>query len=190
MKTLDQIAIEHQTDKASQFTRTYGKPHDYCRHYERVFDRLRFHKIKLLEVGVGGGESIQTWLEYFKTGRIYGVDIVNDTNPYNSTAPQEIERYAFFNGDQSLKKGWDTFLEIFGEDWNIIIDDGSHILSDIITTFDALWTNVVSGGFYCIEDLAGQHMDWLRGLMDKMNAGESDIDSISFSRGLAILRKK
>jgi hypothetical protein len=84
MKTLDEIGIFHQTDKASQFTRTYAKPHDYLRHVEPFFAPMRPHRISLVEIGAAGGESIKTWLDYFDDALVFGVDIVQGTNPYNT----------------------------------------------------------------------------------------------------------
>ena len=36
--------------------------------------------------------------------------------------------------------------------FDIIIDDGSHKLSDIVTALSSLYKNLRSGGFYIIED--------------------------------------
>src|SRR5579863_4575669 len=63
--TLDQLMIKHQSDKASQFTRTWAKPHDYCRHLELFLEPIREMPVKILEIGCGGGESIRAWLEFF-----------------------------------------------------------------------------------------------------------------------------
>src|SRR5258705_6198874 len=91
--TLDELAIKHGTDKASQFTRTYAKPHDYCRHLEGFFEPMRNHYINLIEIGVGGGESIKTWLDYFLAAQIYGVDLRHDTNEWDSLGASPINRY-------------------------------------------------------------------------------------------------
>lgn len=40
-----------------------------------------------------------------------------------------------------------------GGHFDAIIDDGSHLASDIMNTFDALWPHVNPGGVYFIEDL-------------------------------------
>ena len=37
--------------------------------------------------------------------------------------------------------------------FDIVIDDGSHIGSHIAASFSALWTAVIPGGMYVIEDL-------------------------------------
>lgn len=192
MKTLDAIMIECQSDKASQFTRTWAKPHNYCVHYDKLFEPIRFEHFKLLEVGVGGGESVQAWLEYFNNACVMGVDLVKNTNPWNDTlcAAYPNPRYAFSQGDQSSEAFWNEFIDERGKDWQIIIDDGSHVLSDIMTTFNALWPHVVSGGLYCIEDLTEEHAGWLSDRMRVLNMADSGCDSIHLSRQLAIFKKR
>jgi hypothetical protein len=40
-----------------------------------------------------------------------------------------------------------------GPDFDIIIDDGSHVGEHILTSFKILWSTVKPGGYYIIEDL-------------------------------------
>ena len=199
MKTLDQIMIECESDKASVFTRTYAKPHNYCVHLERFFEPIRHNPIKLLEIGVGGGESIRAWLEYFPNAKVFGVDIVSNTNIWNT--PGEIifsvtkckdHNYIFSCGDQSDPKFWQKFIEVHGGDWDVVIDDGSHLSKDSATTFGALFPVLKSGGIYEIEDLSfdAGTLRWLETFVRGLHAGHDYIDSIYFARELAILRKK
>ena len=83
-----------------------------------------------------------------------------------------------------------------------MIDDGSHINTDIITTFNELWPHVKPGGFYCIEDLNTSygvgsifvnpnlpaHFEWLKDKLDEINQ-QAGIDFIQFSKELAVFRK-
>ena len=192
MKTLDTIAIEQQTDKASQFSRTYAKPHDYCRHLEVFFAPRRDHPLKLLEIGVGGGESVRTWLEYFPNAHVVGVDKVEKTNTWNTPGSKLHARYKFCQGDQSSKTFWACFLADFGSNWDIIIDDGSHDSSHMMITFECLWPHLLSGGIYEIEDLgvAPKAREWLSQISADIHTRAMEIDSFYFARELAILRKK
>ena len=205
MNTLDEIAIKCGADKGSRHP---VRGHDYAVHYDMAFSFLREEKIKLLEVGVGGGESIRMWLDYFQAAHVYGCDIVSDTNPFNTHypagTPNPNPRYDFLQGDQGSKTHWACYLAFAGRDFSIIIDDGGHFSGQIITTFECLWPAVVPGGFYCIEDLAAgstvgtvfltpnypSHMDFLKGLIEKMNLGENDIAEIHLSPELAIIQKR
>jgi hypothetical protein len=207
MKTLDQIGIEQQTDKASQFSRTYAKPHDYLRHMELFFAPLRETPIKLVEIGVGGGESVRTWLQYFKWAWVLGIDNVHDTNQWNtpkkwsaSSDSREVDgydRYAFMAADQNDPVFWACFAADLGKTVDIAIDDGSHEPQGIITSFNGLWPLVKPGGYYCIEDLGcgfsspcfPSHYEWLNSLVNEINRGTFGIDSMYFSKELCVLRK-
>jgi len=203
MKTLDEICIEKGADKGSTHP---VKGHDFARHYDRFFSPLRFDKLQLLEIGVGGGESVQSWLEYFPSAYVYGVDIVSNTNPWNNPDPDHRAdpRYRFLQGNQSDKTMWACLCANWGSDFDIIIDDGSHINTDIIASFNFMWDCITPGGLYCIEDLgsgytpgsvhvhpgAPPHSAWLHAFVDKLNTSPGGIDSVYFAPELAIIRKR
>lgn len=201
MKTLDELAITYGTDKGTlKADFPDGRGHGYAPQYDRLFAALRQMPVTLLEIGVGGGESIMMWLEYFPLAKVIGVDTTRDTNKWNT--PGTIDRYTFVNGDQSCKTFWACFLADYGNNWDIVIDDGSHRADHIITTFECLWPAVSPRGLYAIEDLgcsygAGSvhvvngwpsHMDWLKAKLDEINLGH-EIEWAHFSKELAVFKK-
>ena len=191
MKTLDEIALdekEFETDKSSKY-------HDYMRRYEPFLESLRPAHIRLLEIGVNMGASILAWLKYFPNAHVFGVDIEPRTRPNH-------DRYTFVRGDQSKPDFWERFTQDHPGKFDVIIDDGGHTSGQIITSFTMHWPHVVHGGVYAIEDLACaytpdcltpgfiNHMDFLLGLMHHINQGHLEIDSLTFSKELAIFRKQ
>ena len=204
--TLDELMQKHGSDKASVFTRTYAKPHDYCRHLSLFLEPIRSRPVKMLEVGCGGGESVKGWLDYFpdEDSEIYSVDIVSGTNNWDTANAMKLiePRYTFVQGDQGIPSFWEKFIGEHGAGWDFVADDGSHVNTDIIVSFIALWPYVKPGGFYAIEDLGTaygnspffvkanlpNHMDFLKGKIDELNKG-GDIDSMTFSKELCVLRK-
>jgi len=199
IKTLDEICVECGTDKASVHP---VKGHGYAFHYEKWFSPVRCSAVKLLEIGVGGGESIRAWLEYFGDTKIFGVDIVQNTNIYNTRSCNST-KYTFTHGIQESEVFWQCFIADHGKDWDIIIDDGGHFNNQVVTSFKCLWPVLKSGGLYCIEDLgvsygAGSifltpgwpnHMDFIKDMLDQINHGD-EIESLYFAKELAIIRKK
>lgn len=198
IQTLDEIAILHGTDKATIHP---VKGHGYTPHYAKHFEPLRDAPLKVLEIGVGGGESIKTWLDYFSQAKIWGLDVVRDTNSWN-TKGLEAYRYTYVHGDQSDPTMWQCFLADHGGKWDIVIDDGGHSSQQIITSFNALWPQLAPGGFYCIEDLATcyggeffcpknwpNHMDFILATMHEINQGTRDTRSLYFAQELAIFQK-
>ena len=61
-------------------------------------------------------------------------------------------------GDQSQDDVLDQWLAQTGGQFDVIIDDGSHKNSHILTSFMKLWPALLPGGIYFIEDL---HVGWL-----------------------------
>jgi hypothetical protein len=135
---LDLIGIRRATDKSSLIG-------DYLRHYERIFKDIRNEAFTLLEIGVFRGGSVQTWEEFFAKARIVGVDIDPSCRSYAS------ERVTIEIGSQNDAR----FLHQLTTKYQptVIIDDGSHLASDVIFTFERLFPTLPSGGIYVIEDL-------------------------------------
>ena len=166
-------------------------------HLEPFFEPLRDKPIKLLEIGVGGGESIRTWLEYFSNAEVFGVDIVLNTNEWNRPGLVKgvkglIHRYTFTQGHQADVALWDRFTTNICEQLDIIIDDGSHYAIDMKNTFTCLWAHLRSGGLYVVEDLNFDRNSrvWLEGLISHVHDSTFNIDSIYFARELCVMRKR
>ncbi len=137
---LDKIGLKYQTDKASHW-------HNYLVKYEKHFEKYKDEPIKLLEIGVSNGNSLKMWKEYFPKAQIYGIDI----NPICKDF--EEDRIKIFIGDQSNQGFLINILQEIGM-FEIIVDDGSHIMKDIIKSFEYLFINgLKDNGLYVIEDL-------------------------------------
>lgn len=193
MKTLDDIANQHGTDKGTG----HQEPHSYTPYYAMFLEALRDAKLKVLEIGVGNGNSIRMWLDYFPNSEIHGVDISGSPMVFD-------ERYAFSCGDQSSPDFWESFIAQHGGLFDLIVDDGGHFTEQIFTSFIQLWPHMKAGGIYVIEDLEVAydpvycavkaknqmgHMDFVKDMLDIINKG-GDIEWIHFSKGLAIIKKK
>ena len=141
---LTKLAIKYGTDK-------WGS-HYYTQHYHTFFHHLREQPIKFLEIGVGGyndpekgGESLRMWKEYFPKAQIYAIDICDKSL-------LEEERITIYKGSQVDKKFLKKIVNEIGE-FDIIIDDGSHLNEHIIKTFQILFPTLKKNGIYAIEDL-------------------------------------
>ena len=138
MNTLDYIALKYGTDKSSEY-------HNYCNKYEKYFPFNRNDKIKILEIGVLNGKSLKTWKDFYYNSEVIGIDIDEKCLQYNEPRIQiEI-------GSQNDPDFLNTIKQKHGE-FDLIIDDGSHMNSDVIFSFEQLFGSVKSGGLYVVED--------------------------------------
>lgn len=139
--TLDELSVKYGTDKGSL-------KHNYMPFYEK---HLPKNPKKILEIGVLKGRSIAMWSEYFPDTEIHGLDLFSDHT--------EDEVRSFLLDDCGcnnfvLHKGnqCDYILldKLRNENFNVIIDDGSHNSRDQMITFFGL---MHKNCYYFIEDL-------------------------------------
>jgi len=129
---------EHGTDK----NRCKKWGHCYGLAYDHIFEKFdKNDKIDIIEVGTEYGASLIAWKEFFPNANVAGIDIVDRAE--NKRA--DIEYIISDVKDLKPEKEYD-----------IVIDDGSHKLSDVIHTVKNFKLKV--GGIMIIEDCqAPQH---------------------------------
>ncbi len=114
--------------------------------YEECFRSYIANRPNVLEIGVQNGGTLQILNTYLKNAVLYGVDI--DPKVLNLTLDANIHVYNFnITDEQSINQYFKNLK------FDIIIDDGSHICSDIIQTFKLFFSKLKPGGVFLIEDL-------------------------------------
>jgi hypothetical protein len=139
---MSDLEIDHEIDPLTRLAIKYGTDkwgaHFYTPLYHELFSQLRERPVRLLEIGVGGdhlktvgGASLAMWAEYFSSGQITGIDIVEKRLALNP-------RVRLLQGSQAdpafLKKVCDE-----RGPFDIIIDDGSHVPKQLVTSFNILF---------------------------------------------------
>ena len=138
MKYLDKIGLEYGTDKSSDF-------HDYLNKYEKYINFDRNDNIKILEIGIAEGKSLKMWKDYFINSTILGIDIRPECKNY------EEERIFVEIGDQTNEHFLSEVSEKYGP-FDLIIDDGSHMNYDVITTFNMMFKNLSNKDYSSITN--------------------------------------
>jgi hypothetical protein len=148
MKTLSELSKKYPTDK--DFTHNY-----YNSVYENFFSPIK-NDVKLVcEIGIGGfwgemnwlpGNSLKVWRDYFTNAEILGLDIVKHENI------DDLDRIQIDWIDQSKL---DVVVDYSNKlnNYDIIVDDGSHNIYDQQITFAHFFKSLKSSGIYVIEDL-------------------------------------
>jgi hypothetical protein len=129
--------------------------HRYLDVYDPILAPWVGKKIKLLEIGIHKGGSLQLWRDYFQLGSIIGIDI---------KLPQGFvpgERIQIFKGSQADEQFLSEVAnKTAPEGFDIIIDDASHIGALTKTAFWHLFDNHLKpGGLYVIEDWGTGYLD-------------------------------
>jgi hypothetical protein len=152
------------TDTADFFGCDKGTlDHNYTPHYERQLAHLKSEPINLLEIGVACGASLKMWSRFFPYAKVTGVDIRPECEALCSGYPNVRIVIA------------DATRQVVAGEYDVIIDDGSHLPGHIVKTFSLYWPKLKPGGFYFIEDLRCTHsFNYLT--YSKIPAAESDKD--------------
>ena len=109
--------------------------------------------------------------------QIVGIDIRPECAAF------EEDQIAIRIGDQSDRGFLQSVLDEFGSP-DVVLDDGSHIMSHLKATFDFLYPRIVPTGVFLVEDLhtaywkeyegglqkPGSFIEYAKNLIDELNA--------------------
>ena len=137
--------------------------------YDQIFARYldAGKPVRMLEIGVLNGGSLEVWKKSLPPGsEVHGLDIDPKCQALEFSAG--IHFHLGNATDDALMN------RLFaGMEFDIILDDGSHECTDVISTFLNLFAKVRPGGIYIVEDLHTSYMDtWGYGLLYKSSSVE------------------
>jgi Methyltransferase domain len=127
-----------------------GRLLDKWVHYFPIYDRhlspYRGQAVKLLEIGVFRGGSLDMWKWYLgASSTLVGIDIDEDA------ARQADSRCTVLIGDQADRDFLGSVVEQHGP-FDIIIDDGGHTMEQQVASAESLFPSLNEGGVYLVED--------------------------------------
>lgn len=146
--------------------------------YERHFRDFVYEPVTMLEIGCGLGGSLQMWKRYFGPhATIVGIDIVPECKTY------EEDQIEVRIGPQQDTDFLQALIDEFGPP-DIVLDDGSHMMSHMVKTFEYLYPRISRNGVYMVEDLhtayweeyeggfrrLGTFIERCKPLLDELNA--------------------
>jgi hypothetical protein len=149
--------------------------------YERHFSPFVNRTMTFIEIGVSKGGSLQLWKRYLGPfAQIVGIDIVPACKVF------EESQIAVRIGDQSDPQFLSQIIEEFGSP-DVVLDDGSHMMSHISASFQFLYPRMSKNGVYMVEDLhtaywqefegglrrEGSFIEQAKAFIDELNADHS-----------------
>lgn len=188
--------------------------HKYTELYEELFAPIRYLSVRILEIGYARGRGTRMLAEYFPRAIIHSFDIDPDRKSYGNLTKELQGRIKIYQGDQSNPDSIQNVLQqVYNgpknadkrghRQFDIIIDDGSHLPEHQQISFKKLWPEVKVEGLYIIEDFHVHYrekkhktIDWLFNMIHELNCygnkyAEStlDIKTITFARNEVIITK-
>ena len=146
---LDKLFIHFNCDKGSHcfFDKEKIVSHNYSAFYDKYFKIIKKNKISLLELGSHEGKGLASFFFYFPNSNLIGANINPFQMRFNS------KRISELFVDVSSSRSISSLSGYLKKNPDIIIDDASHNLKDILTAFGILFKKLKSGGCYVIEDM-------------------------------------
>ena len=174
----DKLLETHQTitDKKSV--------HNYIDFYDLVLHKFKDKAINFLEIGLFYGDSTKLWDSYFTNPKTKIFSFDKKLKRFNKA----IQRYEYSNRvylnllnhrdliikreefvpivpDRDCERFFDTIVTT---QFDIVIDDGSHLLRDQIISVKFALNNLKKGGVLIIEDVPPEHVEELLVLDDRL----------------------
>lgn len=206
MKTRD--AFEGHRKPGSRFITKYE---NYFGIYDRYLSELSGKPLKMIEIGVQHGGSLQMWREVLGPDSVvHGIDI------YAACKRYEEDGIKVFIGDQSDHAFLKSVIDEIGQ-VDFILDDGSHIPHHQIESFKYLFEHgLKDGGAYLVEDChtsywpryggglrkRGSFIEYAKNIADDANYWHMDdkpsempwasarVESVEFYSSVVAFRKK
>jgi hypothetical protein len=153
---LHRLGVQYGTDKVQ---------HHYLVSYDAIFEPQRFEVRRVLEIGVFQGASVLMWRDYFTHAHIDGMDmflkaafyrlhILPARNFYEEVRRgKHGERVTAVQCNHSDAPAMERFVAAHPRNYDVIIEDGSHMQRDQQLNMAQLLPLVRPGGIYVIEDL-------------------------------------
>lgn len=133
--------------------------HCYAPAYEEMLWRAGRDTKSILQVGVCFGLSIAMWSDAFPSAHVVGIDVVPERWWHGGQRAMEARglhagRIVVIHGNSTKAETAERLLELYGpEAFDLIIDDGGHAASEIVSTFERLFLPLLApSGAYFIED--------------------------------------
>ena len=223
-KDLNYLCEYFNSDKGEKFVNQYAKPskqddkkiiaHGYAKIYEKYLKEHKEKNLNIIELGSFYGNASAAFYFYFKNSQIYSADINPDMYLYRS------KRLINFFTDTSSRSSIEKNILKKNIQFDLIIEDASHMLKDQIISLFILFKNLKSGGFFIVEEIdfpekredmrVGQEFPDLKTILNKIinkenfnskyiNENEKNyflenFDTIKFYTGnineIAIIKKK
>lgn len=129
------------TELLKKYNSDKVNPHTYGEAYEEIFRKFnREANLNILEIGIQKGGSLCAWRDYFPNARITGIDIVDEIAPEYR---KDGIKYVICDVNEFRSD----------EMYDIVIDDGSHWLKDVIHTVSYFSRKLNVGGVIFVEDV-------------------------------------
>ena len=147
----------YKTDKNRYISDKFSEIHDYVPAvYDKYFLDIKETAKTILEVGIKHGSSLILWNDYFTNAKVIGLDI-NSCKQFDKPENQFNGIFCIIGDAYSP-----NVMDMIPYDLDVAIDDGSHMINDILFFIDNYLPRVKTGGYLIVEDIVPEYIDILK----------------------------
>ena len=149
--SIDDLFYYYGSDKSDKIKISDSPGHGYSKFYAKYLENLKNKKNNILEIGSFAGASAASFAKYLPGSKIFCFDI--NVSNFNFVS-KDIHVYGInvANIEKTEKVLKKIFKNYNFELFDIIVDDGSHNLSDMLTSFSTFFKHLKKDGVFVIED--------------------------------------
>jgi len=156
-KNLNFLFEYFNSDKGARYINQYAQPfkrkndkiiaHGYAEIYENLFKPKKSDHLNVLEIGSFYGNASAALFFYFKNSFIYSADINPDMYKYKGS------RLKNFFVDTSSRDSINENILEKNIEFDIVIEDASHMLKDQILSLFMIFPKIKKGGIFVVEEI-------------------------------------
>ena len=156
-KDLNFLCEFFNSEKGENFINQYSQPskqdgkkiiaHGYAKIYEKYLKNNKDRISSIIELGSFYGNASAAFFFYFKNATIYSADINPDMYLYRS------KRLKNFFTDTSSRASIEKNIINKNIEFDLIVEDASHMLKDQIISLFILFKTLKSGGLFIVEEI-------------------------------------
>lgn len=171
MKLVEILSTNEKILSIGDIVSDKNTSHSYIDYfYENEFSKYKNKSISFLEIGINNGSCFEMWRNYFtKAKKIVGVDIRED---FVLPVFKYLDGVTYYFCDAYNE----SFVKTLPK-FDIIIDDGSHLLDHQIRFIELYLDHLNSGGVMVVEDIAVENYSNAK---DKLISLVEEIEGISY----------
>jgi cephalosporin hydroxylase len=174
----------YKTDPYRYISDKFSVAHDYVPEvYDKYFLDIKETAKTILEVGIKSGSSLILWNDYFTNARVIGLDI-NASKQFDKPENQFNGIFCIIGDAYSPK-----VMDMIPYDIDVAIDDGSHMIEDILFFIDNYLPRVKSGGYLIVEDIVPEYIDILKEKVKDLNCFFYENNAIRDDNNLLVITK-
>jgi hypothetical protein len=145
------LGVKYPTDKSPYNNNKDLHKHAYTSIYNLLFSNIKYNDIKLGELGILENHSMLSWREFFPNAKLYGFEWFDSR--LDKAIRDSITNCTYIKMDVTNSSSIEKGLTDAGSNFDILMDDSTHVFADQIKFINVAYKHLKPGGFLIIEDI-------------------------------------